>query len=32
VGGDGAGVSGGDHIKLHLLEEPLDGFTVQLVA
>ena len=28
VGGDDAGTGGGDHSRLHLLEEPLDGFTV----
>ena len=32
VGGDGAGASGGDHRGLRLLEEPLDGFAVRLVA
>ena len=28
VGGDGVGANGGDHSRLHLLEEPLNGFVV----
>lgn len=32
VGGDGAGAGGGDDGRLGLLEEPLDGLAVGLVA
>ena len=32
VGGDGAGASGGDHSRLGLLEQPLDGLAVGLVT
>ncbi len=32
VGGDGAGSSGGDHGRLGLLEQSLDGLAVKLVT
>lgn len=32
VGRDGAGASGGDHCRLGLLEQPLDGLAVGLVT